>query len=1366
MRNWWLFRLKLLSFCMVAMSACAYAQEHPNAAWAAQPALPYKKEALRFVHYSISEGLPSNGVRTLSVDAEGFVWIGTLNGLARWDGHRISAFSELAPKTILPEGDIKLLFCDNRGALWVKFLNTPGLFRIRLATFEVTVFEQPFFHSKEGFPPNAMQAKDGDVWFATVKGLSRYRYATQSFEHYPLQYNARSDITGQVCQTPDGKIWVGSRVGLFLFHQESRQYERIPLYDNDNFYHILACDKSGRLWISRWYDGDHGITEFDPVQRRVLRSFSKTKPPQEGFLSTDVSQIFPDGNKIWFCTNEGGLCVWDKTTQELERFEPNELDPGSLKTWTALSMARDSYGNYWVGTESTLDFLPLSDKTAELLYRHPFQKEGLIFSKTNTVEYLSNGNVVFGTDRGLSVYHPARGTWRNIELPLYNNEPYNNVILSLAEHEAGLFWAGSWNGLYLLDSRTGAIEQSYPVIENSPYRKVNTPHRLLRDSSGTLWITYNNGNLRRLRNGEFEYFDQLTDDGNDLNDRLHCFAEPSAGSVWLGTADGLVQYDNEKDKFRNVQVSFEGLNPPLSVSSLCVARNSILYMVVNDRIFKLDLKQPAMKARAISFPFPLRNCLDLIEDHLGDIWICAESGLVRYSPARDEALFLDARNFLQGNTFYSIWRFDKCAKDADGRLYFAGINGISLLRPDALAINAAPPVAKIVGLKINNETAILDSAIHRLSKIVLSHWQNNLTCEFSALGSSLPALSRYAYRLLPKNWRFSQNEAQWIALGNRNIVNFSNLQPGSYMLEVRVGNSDGVWCKAPAMLEIRILPPWYSRWWAWVLYGSILTGAALATYRYQLRRRLDQAENARLKEIAAFKSRFFTNITHEFRTPLTVILGMSEQLQEQSPAADQDSRLREFTAIIRRNGAALLRLVNEILDLSKMEVNTLTLQYIQSDVLRQLRYTAGSLHSLAHSKGVQLVVESQDAPFMMDFDPDRLSQIVHNLLSNAIKFTPSGGKVTLSASRAIEHGAEYLLMEISDTGAGIPPEDLPYIFDRYYQAKNQSYADRGGSGIGLSFTYELVKLMGGTISVESVIERGATFKVLLPVRLSAPTKQLIATQEEPAPWLIKKESLSTPEVGARLPALLLIEDNPDVMAYLSACLQGTYRLYQAYNGRDGVELAFETAPDLVLSDVMMPVMDGFEVCQALKNDHRTSHVPIVLLTAKATMEDRIAGLQRGADAYLAKPFNQAELLLQLGNLLQLRQRLQARYAGMELPEPTSDPELEIEDKFLRQFRQFIESQLDNPGLSVDDLCRAVGMGRTNLHQKISSLTGQSAMQYVRAMRLREARRLLETGGLNVSEVAFAVGFDDPKYFSRVFTEAMGMPPTRWRSKKP
>jgi DNA-binding response OmpR family regulator/two-component sensor histidine kinase len=475
--------------------------------------------------------------------------------------------------------------------------------------------------------------------------------------------------------------------------------------------------------------------------------------------------------------------------------------------------------------------------------------------------------------------------------------------------------------------------------------------------------------------------------------------------------------------------------------------------------------------------------------------------------------------------------------------------------------------------------------------------------------------------------------------------------------------------------------------------------------------------------------------------------------------------LREYMAIIRRNGAALLRLVSEILDLSKSEMNTLALQYEQSDVLSRLHYMVGSLHSLAHAKGVRLSVESPETNMVMDFDPERLSQIVHNLLSNAIKFTPAGGKIVLNALIVTRQDHEYLMIQVSDTGVGIAPEDLPHIFDRYYQAKNQHYADRGGSGIGLSFTSELVKLMGGTITVKSALERGTTFTVLLPVRRSAPLKQPVVAQHEARASLIDHKNSSKQQAPAHHPTLLLIEDNPDVMAYLNVCLKDSYLLYQAYNGQDGVTLAFETAPDLILSDVMMPVMDGFEVCQVLKTDHRTSHVPVVLLTAKATVEDRIAGLQRGADAYLAKPFNRTELLLQLDNLLKLRQRIQSRYVSVDFPDPASDPDLEMEDKFLKRFREFIESQIDNTALSVDDLCRAAGMGRTNLHQKITSLTGKSVMQYVRALRLHKARQLLENTELNVSEIAFEVGFDDPKYFSRVFTEEMGMPPTRWREKK-
>lgn len=1334
-----------------------------------------QNDPARFIHFTIADGLPSSGIRSLATDPEGFVWIGTLNGLARWDGHSITAFNALVPRSGLPEDDIKLLFCDSHGFLWLKFLNNSGLFRINLATYQVSAYQQDFFKSRETFPPKAIEDQKGDIWFATIKGLSKFNYASQTFNFFPLTYKGRKDITVQVCQTPDGKIWVSTRQGIFLFHPDTKQYERFPLYANDEFQHVIASDKEGHLWIGRWYDEKNGVLEYDPAQRRILRFFIKKRGFINNFHTTDISHIYPDGDKIWFCCNEGGLCVFNKKNNEIRRYEPIETDPESLKTWSVLSFTRDTYGNYWVGTESTLDFLPFIDKTAQLFTHNPYVSQSLVFSKTNTVAALSNGNMVFGADRGLSIYNIKQQSWHSVHLPIHENSPYNDVILSLAEHDASSFWAGSWDGLYLLDKRSGAIKQAYPVVSNSPYVRLGTPTRLMRDSLGVLWVAFNKGSIRHICNGTIEYLDELIDDENSANDQTNCFAEQNRRYVFVGTCDGLVRYDQNNRSFKTFPVTFPGEQSPVNIGSLCFAKNGDLYLIANDRLYRLKMKDGGHMAEPIVFPFSMRNCLDLIEDQHGDIWVCTESGLARYDPLSNKGIFFDARNFLQGNTFYSIWRFNKSAKDANGHLYFAGISGISVLRPDVLAANASPPLAIISGLNINHETVALDSSIHRLSRIVLAHWQNNLSFEFSALGSFLPALNRYAYRLSDDKFWTKDEDVKWVELGNQHHVNFSNLSPGKYYLQVRAANSDGVWCDTPAGLQIIISQPWYQRWWAWMAYGLIVASLSMAFYRYQLRRRLDKAENARLREMGAFKSRFFTNITHEFRTPLTVILGMSEKVQEQMPDTDNGQQSRDFLTIIRRNGIALLRLVNEILDLSRLEVNALKLQYQQGNIVERLYYIVGSMQSLATAKSVQLEVSTSDNEIVMDYDPDRLMHILYNLLANAIKFTPAGGRIILSAQIiAMDKGARLEIM-VADTGAGIPAEDVPYIFERYYQANNQAAADRGGAGIGLSYIRELVKLMHGEITVESQLNKGTTFTITLPITHNAPleTTPPLTSLEGYIHTPAQSTHASAPrtdsgqqqaEIATSLPQILIIEDNLDVMAYLNASLSGYYQVYHAYNGQSGIELAFEASPDLIVSDVMMPVKDGFEVCDVLKNDPRTSHIPIVLLTAKADVESRIAGLRRGADAYMAKPFDSTELLLQLRNLLLLRERFRERYAGMEPPAPAFDPGLNIEDAFLQQFREYVISQIDNPQLSVDDLCRAVGMGRTNLHHKITSLTGKSAMQYVRALRLHKAMQLLENTELNVSEIAFEVGFDDPKYFSRVFTEETGIAPSQWRKK--
>jgi len=517
-----------------------------------------------------------------------------------------------------------------------------------------------------------------------------------------------------------------------------------------------------------------------------------------------------------------------------------------------------------------------------------------------------------------------------------------------------------------------------------------------------------------------------------------------------------------------------------------------------------------------------------------------------------------------------------------------------------------------------------------------------------------------------------------------------------------------------------------------------------------------EEKNASLQKLDILKTRFFTNISHEFRTPLTVVSGMAGQI-------DGNDRAK---TLIQRNVDRLLNLVNQILDLQKLDAGQLQLKLIQGEVTQYLHYIRESFQDLAAAKNIQLHLLADDE-ILMDFDREKLLRIVYNLLSNAIKFTPEEGNVYIQLNQLHLENKPHLCLKVKDTGVGISPEQLPFVFDRFYQAQGTSDNHRiqqgQGTGIGLSITKELVELMGGKIEVKSEVEKGTVFNVFLPIKNEAPIRQ-DGSLDELLP--VDLNAFSTEELieeqneSTALPSLLIIEDNQDVAAYLISCLQDEYQLEVASDGQQGIDKALEMIPDIIISDVMMPHKDGFEVCDILKNDERSSHIPIVLLTAKADVESRIAGLKKGADAYLKKPFHQEELQVILQNLLDLRKKLHLRYTKFSIPATDNDPALVIEDAFITKVREAIEEHIDDTEFGIPQLCRAVRMSRSQLHNKLKALTGLSTSIYSRKIRLTKAKHLLETTDLNVSEVAYDVGFKDPRYFSRLFNDEFGMPPSK------
>jgi len=553
------------------------------------------------------------------------------------------------------------------------------------------------------------------------------------------------------------------------------------------------------------------------------------------------------------------------------------------------------------------------------------------------------------------------------------------------------------------------------------------------------------------------------------------------------------------------------------------------------------------------------------------------------------------------------------------------------------------------------------------------------------------------------------------------------------------------------------------------LFVFILLRERRSKAKLEQQNRIIEEQSLALRQLDDAKNRFFTNITHEFRTPLTVVLGMTERLTVDGGRLTE-SDVKNKLGLIKRSGENLLRLISQILDLAKLESNTLKINYRQGDILAFIRYVTESLHSLANAQNLMLRVESDQAKIVMDYDRERFLQIIHNLLSNAIKFTPSGGKVLLRADLK----EQWLHLSVADSGAGIPPEELPHLFERFFQAKNQEQSKAGGTGIGLSLTRELVKAMGGEISVESTVGVGSTFFVKLPVTNSSAFEEKMTPIDRVVYPLPVNRTLdrdeATPGQSVTVQTVLLIEDNPDVVEYLSACLQGQFYLDFAYNGSAGIEKALENVPDLIVSDVMMPIKDGFEVVEHLKNDERTSHIPIILLTAKADVESRIKGLRRGADAYLSKPFHQEELLATLENLLEQRRKLQEKFLSQQLAVgsqrlPTVElptAELTLEDAFLQKFRAIVEANLSDPDFEMPQLERALAMSRSQIFRKVKALTGKSPSLFIRFIRLHRGKHLLKTSNLSVSEIAYQVGYSALNNFSDAFLEEFGERPLKVR----
>ena len=1010
-----------------------------------------------------------------------------------------------------------------------------------------------------------------------------------------------------------------------------------------------------------------------------------------------------------------------------------------------------------------------------------------------------------GTD-GIFLGDYAYG-WRKLKTDSIENDPFHTIpsvtqIDNFIISKKGDYWIKSDNRGYFKYNASSGNLTPYPEIND--YHSAGAKQPMLEDSKGNIWCPGLGGAFIRYHaaTGRIDSFTINTDAAKPVQPKAICTTlyEDKQGIYWIGTQEGFAKVLFSDNENALPQVKWYYTNS--------ATRNSLNYNHVS--CFMDDPAEPGKylwictkggglnrlnKTTGDFFHLTSKDGLPddvvygTLPDNEGNIWGSTNNGIFcLLAHTNKDSSHWVFRNFskaygLQDDEFNT----GAYAKLSNGNLAFGGVNGLNIFNPKEILSARFTPNVFITSIMINNspvtagdKTGVLQNTIETTPGITLNYLQDILTLEFSSLDFTASSQNKYRYQLMGI-------DKDWVESGARRTATYLHLPPGKYIFKVQGSNSQGIWSDKIAELQITVLPPWWRSWWACLFYALLLGFGIRAWFRFSVNRARLQSqlnfeirEAKRVKELDSVKTQLYTNITHEFRTPLTVILGMAQQIKS-NPAA----HLENGMDMIIRNGQSLLNLVNEMLDLSKLETGKMSLQPVNGDILNFLRYIVESFHSLAESQQKQLHFLADIDVLYTSYDPEKIRQIITNLLSNALKFTPEKGNIYISLSEmtAPDDGERAaFVIKVKDTGMGIPETELEHIFDRFYQLDNSHTRKAEGTGIGLALTKELVRLMEGEITVKSPptgANKGTEFTVTLPLKKIAAVEEnsiystaAEALQQKINGIAIPVETTADEKQSKEKPLILLVEDNADVVAYTASCLPD-YRLAVGKDGKEGFEIAKEIIPDLIITDVMMPFVDGFELCKLLRSDEHTSHIPIIMLTAKADIESKLEGLQQGADAYLEKPFHPEELLLRIKKLLEQRQNLQQFYlkkAGLGnngIPVAAMPVEINgirAEDGFVKKVRETIEEHLTDTSFTVEQLCKLVFMSHSQLHRKLDALTGCSPNKFIRMIRLNKARELLKNSSGSIASIALDCGYNDPGYFGRIFKQEYQLTPHEWRMK--
>lgn len=1345
--------------------------------------------------YSTDKELSNSLINAVYQDRKGFIWIATENGLNKFDGTRFSIYRHNATdSTSLKNNYVRTLFEDSRGNFWIGCIN--GLQRYDRATDN---FHELFISRKDGRKnphiTSIIERRNGDLWIATSgqgaislkknsnpasfhieteltdrigsnylnvifedsrqnlwiateeKGLYRYSPESKELKSYKAPYHIAGDDVSAICEDAHGQIFVGTLTkGLFrLSSRQEGNFEPV-LYQNRMNLNIrtLIIDTRGKLIIGT--DGE-GVKEYQPQQDIIVDSEINAGPFD--FSKSKVHSLIEDkDHNLWLGIFQKGLILVPGISNKFDYYGYKSIHNNTIGSSCVMAIHTDEQATIWIGTDN----------------------DGL---------YAIN-------DQGKQLRHYTHQAGNPQSVP--------GTILCLYEDSNQELWLGSYfDGLARMNKQTGTCQDATSLLQgnlNAGKPKVSC---IIEDKNKNLWVgTYGSGLYKiNLPTQHVTYYESTRNENDDWsinrlpNDWISYLLEDREGMIWIGTYKGLAVLNPQTDNFINYKKQ-NNLLPGYVVYSLLESSNGEIWAGTSEGLVCLnkDRLTPVLFTTADGLPSDI--ICGLAEDEKKNIWISTHQGISKLNPPEKKFINYYAGDGLQGNEFTRTAVF----KDKRGKIFFGGTNGVTAFYPQDITEIKKEMNVLITGFHVANRpvkkgdksgnNVITDTAVMDTEQFTLAYNENTFSIDFSVLEFSNPDRISYQYKIkeLGDEWSSTQP--------GTNRVTYSSLKPGKYTFSVQARDHNNF--SNIRTVTIAITPPWYQTWWAkviWGCLGALLIYALTMYILSRIRHRQEVMRQKHMEQINEAKLQFFINISHEIRTPMTLIISPLEKLLA------EHSEKQPVYLMIYRNAQRILRLINQLMDIRKLDKEQMHLKFRETDIVGFINDLMQTFNYQAQKKNITFTFEKElegADSLKVWIDLNNFDKVLMNVLSNAFKYTHEGGNIEVSLKTGHNdayRGAlkDYFEIDITDNGIGIDKNKIEQIFERFYQIDNDMTQSNFGTGIGLHLSRSLVELHHGIIKAENREDgQGTRFIIRLPLGSNHLKAEELENPEEtgsePTISQLPKDSIyeteeenktneyRKPKAKTRY-RVLIVEDDEEIRRYIRSELDSDFRIYECTNGREGLETILKEKPDLVISDVMMPEMDGITLCRKIKQNININHIPIILLTAKSKAEDQIEGLEIGADAYIVKPFNTELLRTTISNLIANRERLRGKLVGeQQVEEKITKIEMKSNDEILMsKVMKTINDHLADPTLNVEMLAANVGMSRVHMHRKLKELTNQSARDFIRSIRLKQAANLLREKNLSVSEVAYATGFSNLSHFSNTFRDFYGISPSEYKEQQ-